>query len=418
MSQDDPSVPFVVGTLVAGVFFGGVGGGVAFPTLPTLGPLLGISPFLVGVVLSINRFTRLLANTPAGQVLDRFGTRRPMLVGFTVQGLVPFGYVLGLDPGAVGLALSSATVFLLARACWGLGSAFVFVGAFSTVTHVTTPANRGRWVAYMRGGQSLGFPTGLVVGGLVTDAAGYAVAFGAAGAAGLFAAAVAAVVLPDVSASAGETARLRDLPGIVAADRRIFGVGATNFAVRFLYAGVLLSTVVLYARENDVAFAMVSETGTSGLIMAVSVLALSLTNLAVGRFSPRLPSRTSLVLPGLAVFGGGFLLLGLVPTPLGTLAGVALAGVGVGAVGPPLMAYLGDIAPGDDVGKLGGVYNVFGDLGSTVGPVMAMPLAAAVPVTVEYLACAGVVAVTGGVVLVALGDVDAEIPTEAVPADD
>jgi len=408
---DDPSVPAVVGALIAGVFFGGVGGGVAFPTLPTLGPLLGISPLLVGAILSVNRFTRLLANAPAGQVLDRLGSRRPMLVGFLVQGLVPFGYVLGLDPGPI--PLSSATVFLVVRACWGLGSALVFVGAFSTVTHVTTPANRGRWIAYTRGGQSLGFPTGLVVGGLVTDAFGYAVAFGVAGAAGLFAAVVAALVLPDVSGPTGRAARLRELPGIVAADRRLLGVGVTNFAVRFLYAGVLLSTVVLYAGENGISFAAVSETGTSGVIMAASVLALSLTNLGVGRFSDRMASRTALVLPGLAVFGAGFAVLGLRPTASGTLAGVALAGIGVGAVGPPLLAYLGDIAPGDDVGKLGGAYNVFGDLGSTAGPVVAMPLAARIPVAVEYLLCVAVVAATAGVVVATLGDADATVPVAA-----
>jgi MFS family permease len=155
--REDPSVRYVVASLVAGVFFGGLGGGVAFPTLPTLGPILGTSPFVVGLVLSVNRFTRLVMNTPAGQILDRIGTRRPMIVGFVVQGLVPFRYVLGLH--ADRLPVGSAAVFLLSRGLWGFGSASVFVGAFSTITHVTTPDNRGKWIGYMRGGQSLGFPS-------------------------------------------------------------------------------------------------------------------------------------------------------------------------------------------------------------------------------------------------------------------
>lgn len=50
--REDPSVRYVVASLVAGVFFGGLGGGVAFPTLPALGPLLGISPFVVGLILA------------------------------------------------------------------------------------------------------------------------------------------------------------------------------------------------------------------------------------------------------------------------------------------------------------------------------------------------------------------------------
>ena len=69
----------VVLSLVVGVFFGGMVGGVAFPTLPQLGTVLGFSALVVGVILSINRFTRMVLNAPAGSILDRFGTRRPML---------------------------------------------------------------------------------------------------------------------------------------------------------------------------------------------------------------------------------------------------------------------------------------------------------------------------------------------------
>ncbi|SFR35187.1 MFS transporter [Halogeometricum limi] len=390
---DDPSVRFVAGSLIAGVFFGGVGAGVAFPTLPTLGPLLGISPFLVGLILSANRFTRLVMNTPAGQILDTMGTRRPMIAGFVVQGLSPFGYVLGLNASLV--PLDAASIFLLSRALWGVGSAFVFVGAFSTITHVTTPGNRGKWVGYMRGGQSLGFPAGLVVGGLVTDAFGYSTAFFVAGCAASFAAVVAAVVLPNVDTDVETASSLRDVPRLVRADVRIFTVGAVNFVVRFLFAGVLLSTAVLYARASNLSIGLLSETGVSGVVMAVAVVASSVTTLFVGRYSDRLANRASLALPGLAILGTGFATLALVPTLPAVLVGVALVGVGVGASNPPLLAYLGDISPADDVGKLGGVYNVFGDVGSTLGPLVAVPLVEYVGFRAEYLACVGLVAVVG-----------------------
>jgi MFS family permease len=411
--RDDPSVRYVVASLVAGVFFGGLGGGVAFPTLPTLGPLLGISPFLVGLILSINRFTRLVMNTPAGQILDRLGTRRPMIVGFTLQGLVPFGYILGLY--AEYLPVGSAAVFFGSRALWGFGSAFVFVGAFSTITHITTPENRGKWIGYMRGGQSLGFPTGLVVGGILTDAQGYDVAFAVAGVAGLLAALVAFLVLPDVSPEV-EASPLRELPSIVRADSRIAAVGTVNLVVRFVFAGVLLSTAVLYAREYTITIGLFSSTGVSGIIMAISVLGASATTVLVGRYSDGLTNRALVTMPALVVLAAGFALMVVLPTLIGVLIAVGLIGVGVGGSNPPLMAYLGDISPDDDVGKLGGVYNVFGDLGSTLGPLVALPLVARVGFTVEYLACA---ALALGVGVMAsrtlLGDAT---PTDAVPADD
>jgi len=416
IDDEDPSVPVVVGAVIAGVFFGGVGGGVAFPTLPALGTVLGISSFVVGMILSINRFTRLLLNTPAGQVLDRLGTRRPMLIGLAVQGLVPFGYVVALDPGAI--PLSSAAIFFLSRALWGVGSAFVFVGAFTTVTHVTTAENRGKWVGYMRGGQSLGFPAGLILGGILTDLYGYSEAFATAGAAGLFAAVVAFVVLPNVEGSASATTRLRDLPAVVRADARVLGIGATNLAVRFLYAGILLSTVVLYTQEYDIALGALASTGISGIVMAISVLAMSVTTLVVGRLSDTLPSRTYTVIPALGLLAAGFALLAVVPSVESTVVGVALVGVGVGGTGPPLLAYLGDIAPGGDVGKLGGVYNVFGDLGSTIGPLVALPVASVVGMRLEYLVCAGIAVLTATMVLATLdGDPETLRAPEVVPND-
>jgi len=397
-AEAEYNIPLIVGSLILGVFFGGVGGGVAFPTLPILGTVLGISPFVVGVILSMNRFTRLLMNTPAGQIIDRFGTRTPMIVGFVLQGLAPFGYVLGLYAEFVPI-LGPAAVFIVARVVWGFGSAFVFVGAFSTVTHITTQNNRGKWIGYFRGGQSLGFPTGLILGGLLTEMYGYAAAFAISGAIGLFAALVAFFVLPNIYSSIDRRAKIRELPHIVQRDRRIFAIGTVNFTVRFLFAGVLLSTVVLYLDAQGVNMGGFSAVGTSGFVMAIAVIFSSGTTLVSGVISDNVGDRVLVTLPALGCLGFGFVLLGMVPTLPGIIAGIAAVGIGVGGTNPPLLAYLGDISPEGDVGKIGGVYNVFGDLGSMLGPMVALPLAARIGYRTEYLLCAGLVAGIGVFVL-------------------
>jgi MFS family permease len=201
---------------------------------------------------------------------------------------------------------------------------------------------------------------------------------------------VAFLVLPDVDADVEATSSLLAVPALVAGDVRIFTVGFINFAVRFLVAGVLLSTVVLYARENDITLSVLSSTGVSGVVMAVAVVFASVTTIAVGRVSDGLSNRALLTIPALTVFAAGFVTLGLVPTAAGTALGVAL--VGVGGTNPPLLAYLGDISPADDGGPRGGVDNVFGDLGSTLGPLVALPVAARVSIRTEYLGCVVVVA--------------------------
>jgi MFS family permease len=129
--------------------------------------------------------------------------------------------------------------------------------------------------------------------------------------------------------------------------------------------------------------------------MAVSVVFASATTVVVGRASDRVANRATVTLPALAALAVGFGLLGVVPTLPGTVVGVALVGVGVGGTNPPLLAFLGDISPADGVGKFGGVYNVFGDLGSTLGPLVALPVAATVGYTTTYLACVGIVVLSG-----------------------
>ncbi len=123
-------------------------------------------------------------------------------------------------------------------------------------------------------------------------------------------------------------------------------------------------------------------------------------------------------IPSLGFLAVGFALLALVPTLVGTFVGVAIIGIGVEGVNIPLLAYLGDISPENDVGKLGGVYNVFGDFGSTVGPLVALPFAVQFSYITEYLVCVLLVVLTGVIaVLTLLGGGDHQRPI-VVSSDD
>ena len=368
--------------VVAGVFFGGVATGVAFPTLPLLDDLLGISAVMLGLILSANRFSRLPMNAPAGTVVDRVGARRPMIAGLFVQGLAPFGYVLGLHVPSgtllvappVGAVSNAAAVFLLSRMAWGVGSAFVFIGAFTTVTSVTTEENRGRWLGYMRGGQSLGFPTGLVVGGVVSDIVSFEAAFLLAGVLAAIAGVVAYRVLPDVRPETDGRTRLRDIPGMVRREPRVLPIGVGNATLRFVFGGVLLATVAKYAEATGVTLSALEATGISGVVLAVGVLAASGATLVSGRISDGLSNRAVLLFPTFGSISVGLAVLAFLPTLAGMFLGTALVGAGTGGSGPTLMAILGDITPGDEVGRMGGVYNILGDVGLTLGPLAAVPM--------------------------------------------
>lgn len=368
--------------IIAGVFFGGVATGVAFPTLPLLDDVLVISAVMLSVILAANRIARLVTNAPAGSLIDRVGARTPMIAGLFTQALAPFGYVAGLHtpPGVLGVfplvgeVSYPGLVFVLARAFWGLGSAFVFIGAFATITHVTTADNRGRWIGYMRGGQSLGFPTGLVLGGVLTDLADMQTAFLVAGGLALVAGTVASLVLPDVRGSTDDkTARLREIPALVRRRPWVLPIGFGNFTLRFLWGGIILTTLVRFADVHGMELSVLSAAGISGVVMGIGVVVSAAATAASGRISDQIPNRALLTVPAFAVFSAGFVLIATVPTIEALFVAILLSGLGMGAAAPALLAILGDITPGDEVGRMGGVYNTFGDVGLSLGPLVAIP---------------------------------------------
>ena len=177
--REDPGVRYVAGSFVVGVFLPSIAGGITFPLLSRLELVLGLSPAVVGLILSTADGVRLLSTAPIGSLLDRVGTRQPLIAGFLMLTVAPFGYALGMETGPV--PLDPAIVFIGAAAVAGLGSALILVGGYAMITDVTTPENRGRWLGYMLGSYGLGFPVGLVGGGVVADTYGIRNAFLLAG---------------------------------------------------------------------------------------------------------------------------------------------------------------------------------------------------------------------------------------------
>ena len=67
------------------------------------------------------------------------------------------------------------------------------------------------------------------------------------------------------------------------------------------------------------------------------------------------------------------------------------------------VAVEGDATDPGDVAKLGGAYNVFGDLGAILGPIIALPVASNVGFDAVYFGCAGVAILATILVVKTLG---------------
>ncbi|WP_084383688.1 MFS transporter [Halalkalicoccus paucihalophilus] len=380
----------VVLAVIFSTFFVGFGGGVVFPILPNLGTVLGISPFLVGVILSANRFTRTIANTPAGALVDRIGTRRPFIAGLFVEAVATLGYIVAM------VSPYPEAWFLLARVIWGIGSALVFATAYTIAADVSTGASRGTNMGVVRGGMTLGFPAGLVLGGVVSELFSIPTAFALAAAFALVAGVLAYATVPETHVSEAKTAIK---PWEIETTVPALTVGLVNFGLYFAYLGALFSTLVLFLAANDFSVLGYGPQATSGVLMAITVLSASVLMLGGGVVSDRLGMRVPVLCAFLAVSFVGFLLLTVAESVGGLVLACVFIGAGQGGTSGPLIALLADLTPDERTGRAMGTNNVLGDVGGGLGPMVSLPLVESIGFSPVYAACA-VVPLLAGCVLV------------------
>jgi len=90
--------------------FASFGDAILYPLLPVYGAELGFSAFFIGILLSVNRFVRIISNTHIANLINRIGMRKMLLTTSILATITTFMY--GLQLGAI--------VFLIARILWGL----------------------------------------------------------------------------------------------------------------------------------------------------------------------------------------------------------------------------------------------------------------------------------------------------------
>lgn len=377
--------------VVVSTFFVGFGGGVVFPILPNLGSVLGLSPVVVGVVMSANRVSRIVAHAPAGGVVDRTGTRLPFVVGMGVQGVATVGYVLAM------LVPIPEALFVGARLVWGVGSALVFAAGQTIAADLSDEESRGANMGIVRSGVILGFPAGLVLGGVSSDLAGPVAAFAVAACFAFTASALAYLTVPEThtgrsAPTAAGSRRLHTGPSTLV-------VGLVNFTLYLVYFGVLFATLVVFLDRTGLGAFGLGPQGSSGLFMALSVVTAGLGMYLVGSLSDRYRSRVPFVVWFLVVVAVGYALLASAGSVRALTVACACIGLGLGGASGPSLALLADLVPEYRMGRASGTVNLLGDVGAASGPLLAVPLAESVGLRPIYAACALLPLVTAAALL-------------------
>ncbi len=363
-----------------------------YTVLPTHTAAAGVSVASVGILLSANRFIRLILNGPAGLAYDRW-RRRPLFVSALFIGAFSTA-IYGLTQGFVPL--------LLGRLLWGLAWAGIWVGGNTIILDAAHDDTRGRWVGTYQLSFFLGTSSGSLLGGLLTDRLGYHQAMHVSAALTFLGAIVALLFLPETRGlkqgmdRSGADLAPSSLPegqalqALNPAVRAEFASAAALYAAdRLVVAGVLSSTLGLFLLEQ-----MGEQVSIAGYVLGVATLTglgLGLSRLISmasaplsGGLSDRVGNRWRVAAGGLVpgVAGFGLLATGL---PLAALVGIPLTAVTGGSNLSLATALIGDLGNSDRQSRRLGVVFTIGDLASAVGPPLAYLLIPWIGVKAVYL---------------------------------
>jgi MFS family permease len=379
-----------------------------YAVLPTAWPQLGLELWMVGVLLSANRFVRFVTNPVAGWVYSRMGVRVPFIAAVLVAAATTATYGL-----AAGFFL-----LVLARALWGLCWSFLRLGGYLTALGSSDHRRRGYYLGLYTSTSRCGTLLAMLFGGLLADTIGFrftalffaAITLGA----GLVllrerfsprpagdqmaekpraAPVTVTPPLPDES----EASRQRR--GAVYAAAFINGLAGNSLAVATL--GLWL--VGQYGTTIPIGPFTLGAASVTGVLLAFNSLADVLWSPVAGHSSDRYGRVRFMLAAGAAA---AVAMVGL-SIPAGLPCTVAAA-CGVFASGTALRAALdaaaGDLASPAARSRVMSWYANWSDLGTATGPLLAYQLAPHIGLDWVYRGGAACLAATGLAVLQLLRD--------------
>ncbi|MGF9697240.1 MULTISPECIES: MFS transporter [Paenibacillus] len=182
--------------LMFNIFLVFTGIGLVVPIMPAYMDLLHITGFTVGLLVAAFSFTQFLFSPVAGRWSDAFGRKKIIVGGMLIFAVSEFMF------GAV----NAPVLLFAARMLGGIGAAMIFPSIMAYTADITTEEERGKGMGLINAAITTGFIIGPGIGGYIADF-GIRIPFYAAGVAGLLAAIITLIILPESTRSTGEASK-------------------------------------------------------------------------------------------------------------------------------------------------------------------------------------------------------------------
>ncbi len=336
---------------------------------------------LVKLIITLPALFIVIGSPIAGLIVDQFG-RKPLLFITAIL----YGFA-----GSSGLYLESLPTILVGRALLGLAVAGVMVSATTLIADYYSGAARAEFMGLQAGFMGLGGVVFLTIGGALAQQ-NWHYPFGIYLFAWLIVPLIALFILEpnrDVSSppkgSNGSEIPKQSMPvGVM-----VIVYGLTTLSQIAFY---LIPVQLPFFLENLVK-ALPSQ---SGMAIALATLFSAIASVTYGKLKERMEFVTFLpIIFGL--MGIGYLLIGQSSNWAQVLAGLVIAGMGLGILMPNMSVWLSAAIPDQMRGRALGGLSTSMFLGQFLSPIVTQPLT-------KPLGLGGVYALTGGIlVAIALG---------------
>jgi len=233
-----------------------LGDSLLYAILPSYYSHLGLIPFQVGILLSVNRWIRLATNHMAEFCYRRYPSDLWLIAAFFMGSVVTAMY---------GIAHLFIT-FLVARILWGISYSFIRQAGIMTAVKSGSEAHLGERMGYYRGINAMWRTSGVFLGGLSHDLFGFALTLIAVSIISLLGVPLGA--LSQKGLRRLEKPQANDVPG--KGDPTVIFCG---FVVGLVGAGMIISTLGLILKEH---------VGESFTIAGYSVGVVTLTGIILG----------------------------------------------------------------------------------------------------------------------------------------
>jgi len=342
-----------------------LGFGIVIPLVPYMADRFGTAPQFITPVLGSYSLCQLLAAPWWGRLSDRHG-RRPVLIG------------------SLGGACLSYLVLAGARNIWWLLASRMLAGfmagniaaAFAYASDVSAPEKRAASLGLIGAAIGLGFTLGPPLGGLLAGRNPHTASFMLPALASALTSVIALLLVRFVLPESHTAAHRLQHPS--EPRRSSWQLLRERPALAFLAAATLTVTYSQSILESIFAIWALHRYGfgpraVGFLLFAIALPALLMQGGLVRLLAPRL-GEARLATWGVLAYVAGLATLAWAPVLAGTIGGLLLCGIGLGAYNPSAFALASQQSGGHDRGAVTGAYVASASLARVVGPFTSGPL--------------------------------------------